>query len=106
MENCTSTGVPKWSQFSPLKIDLWDIVQEGYGDPQDEDEDSKKRAGKQIKEYKENDKQNASALRIIQQAVSKSIYPRIYGMSCVNNFKVLKSRSPSGDKVYGASSTT
>ncbi|CAL1409572.1 unnamed protein product [Linum trigynum] len=72
-----------WSaQMEPIFIsqDLWDIVQEGYEYPQDEDEDSKKRAGKQTKEYKENAKQNASALRIIQRAVSKSIYPRIYGI--------------------------
>ncbi|CAL1389301.1 unnamed protein product [Linum trigynum] len=68
--------------MEPISIsqDLWDIVQECYEDPQDEDEDSKKRAGKQTKEYKENAKQNASALRIIQQAVSKSIYLRIYGI--------------------------
>ncbi|CAL1388485.1 unnamed protein product [Linum trigynum] len=63
-----------------ISQDLWDIVQEGYEDPQDEDEDSKKRACKQTNEYKENAKQNANALRIIQQAVSKSIYPRIYGI--------------------------
>ncbi|CAL1406643.1 unnamed protein product [Linum trigynum] len=72
-----------WSaQMEPFSIsqDLWDIVQEGYEDPQDKNEDSKKRAGKQTKEYKENAKQNVSALRIIQQAVSKSIYPRIYGI--------------------------
>ncbi|CAL1407138.1 unnamed protein product [Linum trigynum] len=72
-----------WSaQMEPIFIsqDLWDIVQDGYESPQEDDEDSKKRSGKQTKEYKENAKQNASALRIIQQAVSKSIYPRIYGI--------------------------
>ncbi|CAL1376903.1 unnamed protein product [Linum trigynum] len=63
-----------------ISQDLWDIVQDGYESPQEDDEDSKKRSGKQTKEYKENAKQNASALRIIQQAVSKSIYPRIYGI--------------------------
>ncbi|CAL1381769.1 unnamed protein product [Linum trigynum] len=72
-----------WSaQMEPIFIsqDPWDIVQDGYESPQEDDEDSKKRSGKQTKEYKENAKQNASALRVIQQAVSKSIYPRIYGI--------------------------
>ncbi|CAL1388275.1 unnamed protein product [Linum trigynum] len=63
-----------------ISQDMWDIVQDGYESPQEDDEDSKKRSDKKTKEYKENAKQNASALRIIQQAVSKSIYPRIYGI--------------------------
>ncbi|CAL1412389.1 unnamed protein product [Linum trigynum] len=40
-----------WSaQMKPIFIsqDLWDIVQEDYEDPQDEDDDSKKQAGKGV----------------------------------------------------------
>ncbi|KAG6494325.1 hypothetical protein ZIOFF_049349 [Zingiber officinale] len=41
---------------------------------------SSSQAREKEKEYKENVKKNATALRIIQQGVSKTIYPRIYGI--------------------------
>ncbi|CAL1380178.1 unnamed protein product [Linum trigynum] len=52
-----------WSaQMEPIFIsqDLWDIVQDGYEDPQEADKVSKKRTDKQTKEYTENAKQNAA----------------------------------------------
>lgn len=53
-----------------LSQDLWDIVEEGYEDSADPNS----------KDYKENVKKNATALRVIQQGVSKTIYPRIFGL--------------------------
>ncbi|CAN0880806.1 hypothetical protein LINGRAHAP2_LOCUS13857 [Linum grandiflorum] len=69
--------------------DLWDIVQEGIEEsPQEGDSKS---SDKKSKEQKENVKRNASALRIIQQAVSKTIFPRIFGIKIAKEaWEVLK----------------
>ncbi|KAI5323652.1 hypothetical protein L3X38_032724 [Prunus dulcis] len=67
-----------WSvQMKTLFIsqDLWDIVEDGY----EEQEISK--AGKETQEkqqtYKENKKKDAKALFLIQQGVSKNLFPRL-----------------------------
>ncbi|KAI5319535.1 hypothetical protein L3X38_039243 [Prunus dulcis] len=58
-----------------ISQDLWDIVEDGY----EEQEISK--AGKETQEkqqtYKENKKKDAKALFLIQQGVSKNLFPRL-----------------------------
>lgn len=52
-----------------------------------------------MKEHKENVKRNASALRIIQQAVSKTIFPRIFGIkSAKEAWEVLKNEFQGSEK--------
>jgi len=63
---------------------------------------------KNTKEYKQNMQRNASALRIIQQRVSKLIYPKISFIKKAreaweilkNKFQVIKKLSPFGCKIY------
>ena len=57
--------------------DLWDFIEDGFQEPPATGNSSWTDANQ--KEYKENLKKNATALRIIHQGVSKSIYPRIFG---------------------------
>ncbi|KAI5314755.1 hypothetical protein L3X38_043931 [Prunus dulcis] len=61
--------------YHQLTHDLWDIVEDGY----EEQEISK--AGKETQEkqqtYKENKKKDAKALFLIQQGVSKNLFPRL-----------------------------
>ena len=52
-----------------------------------------------MKEHKENVKRNASALRIIQQAVSKTIFPRIFGIKLAKEpWEVLKNEFQGSEK--------
>ena len=95
-----------------ISQDLWDIVQEGIEQlPQENDsisagkkaesakDDDPKTSGTKMKEHKENVKRNASALRIIQQAVSKTIFPRIFGIkSAKEAWEVLKNEFQGSEK--------
>ena len=68
-----------WSyQMQTLFIsqELWDIVDGTYPEPL-EDQTSWQEADQ--KQYKKNIKRDASALRYIQQGVSNTIFPRIFG---------------------------
>ena len=56
---------------------LWEVVDEGY----EEQAQPASLTGANQKQYKEIVKKNANALRYIQQGVSKSIFPRIYGVN-------------------------
>lgn len=58
-----------------MSHDLWDIVDTVYQEPPE----SGSWTQAQEKQYKENRKKDATALRYLQQGVSKSIYPRISG---------------------------
>uniref|UniRef100_A0A2N9EW08 CCHC-type domain-containing protein n=1 Tax=Fagus sylvatica TaxID=28930 RepID=A0A2N9EW08_FAGSY len=60
-----------------ISQDLWDLIEDGFQEPPATGNSSWTDANQ--KEYKENLKKNATALRIIHQGVSKSIYPRIFG---------------------------
>ncbi|CAN1247340.1 hypothetical protein LINGRAPRIM_LOCUS3449, partial [Linum grandiflorum] len=54
---------------------------------------------KKSKEQKENVKRNVSALRIIQQAVSKTIFPRIFGIKTAKEaWEVLKNEFQGSEK--------
>ncbi|XP_022145144.1 uncharacterized protein LOC111014659 [Momordica charantia] len=65
------------SQMETIFIsqDLWEIIEED-----NEDEGTKEMTPEQEKEFKKNKRRNALALRLIQQGVSKSIFPRIFGI--------------------------
>ena len=58
--------------------DLWDVVEEGYAERPSQKNDSW--TNDKEKAYKENVKKNATALRFIQQGVSKANYPTIFGV--------------------------
>ena len=60
-----------------ISQDLWDLIEDGFQKPPATKNSSWTDANQ--KEYKENLKKNATALRITHQGVSKSIYPRIFG---------------------------
>lgn len=62
-----------------ISQELQGIVEEGYEESPGLESGSSWAEEKQ-KEYKENAKKKATALRIIQLGVSKSIYPRICGL--------------------------
>lgn len=82
-----------------LSQDLWDIVEEGYQERQDQ-QGSSSRIEEKEKEYKENVKKNAMALRIIQQGVSKTIYPRIFGIKLAKEaWETLKIEFQGSEKV-------
>ncbi|CAN0883961.1 hypothetical protein LINGRAHAP2_LOCUS14696, partial [Linum grandiflorum] len=54
---------------------------------------------KKSKEQKENVKRNASTLRIIQQAVSKTIFPQIFGIKTAKEaWKILKNEFKGSEK--------
>ncbi|KAG6493460.1 hypothetical protein ZIOFF_048446 [Zingiber officinale] len=81
------------SQMETIFIsqDLWDVVKQEFKTVAEEETE---------KQLKENIKKNATALRIIQQGVSKSIYPRIFGMkSAQEAWDVLKKEFKGDDKV-------
>ncbi|KAG7950903.1 hypothetical protein I3843_13G140400, partial [Carya illinoinensis] len=61
-----------------ISQDLWELIEEGFQDPPAAGSSSW--TEKNQKQFKENMKRNATALRIIHQGVSKSIYPRIYSV--------------------------
>ncbi|KAG6493852.1 hypothetical protein ZIOFF_048855 [Zingiber officinale] len=81
------------SQMETIFIsqDLWDVVKQEFETVAEEETE---------KQLKENIKKNATALRIIQQGVSKSIYPRIFGMkSAQEAWDVLKKEFKGAHKV-------
>ncbi|KAG6506237.1 hypothetical protein ZIOFF_031559 [Zingiber officinale] len=81
------------SQMETIFIsqDLWDVVKQKFEIVAEEETE---------KQLKENIKKNATALRIIQQGVSKSIYPRIFGMkSAQEAWDVLKKEFKGANKV-------
>ena len=61
-----------------ISQDLWDLIEDGFQDPPRTRNSSW--TDENQKEYKEKLKKNAIALRIIHHGVSKSIYPRIFGV--------------------------
>ncbi|KAA8517207.1 hypothetical protein F0562_017541 [Nyssa sinensis] len=65
------------SQMQTIFIsqDLWDIIEDGYKEPPG---DPSTWTQAQKKQHKENIQKDASALRLIHQGVSKSIFPRIF----------------------------
>ncbi|XP_073107356.1 uncharacterized protein [Elaeis guineensis] len=67
------------SQMETIFIsqDLRDVVENGFEVQADMEEEL---IEERLKQLKENMKKNATALRIIQQGMSKSIYPRIFGI--------------------------
>ncbi|XAR65337.1 RNA-directed DNA polymerase [Bertholletia excelsa] len=75
-----------WSrQMETLFISqyLWEVVDDTYPEPPAEINGETKRENwteAQQREYKKNLKKDASALRFIQQGLSKTIYPRIHGI--------------------------
>jgi len=68
-----------WSiQMQTLFIsqDLWDVIENGYPVPESQEELATWTATKQ-NEYKQNKQHDAKALLLIQQGVSREIFPRI-----------------------------
>ncbi|XP_012834035.1 PREDICTED: uncharacterized protein LOC105954897 [Erythranthe guttata] len=61
-----------------ISLDLWDILENTYAEPPEE-ATSESWSEAQQKIYKENIQRDASALRYLQQGVSKTIFPRIFG---------------------------
>mgnify|MGYP006953310449 CR=1 FL=1 len=56
-----------------LSQNLWDVVEDGYAEPPESASSSDWTPAHQ-QQYKENIQRNATALRYIQQGVSKSIF--------------------------------
>ncbi|KAI4380018.1 hypothetical protein MLD38_006253 [Melastoma candidum] len=93
-----------------LSHDLWKLVEEAYEEvsegislPEGDNTSTKdviNPSEDELKAYKENVMKNAMALRILQQSVSKTIYPRIFGMKKVNEaWEVLKKEFKGSQKV-------
>ncbi|KAG6477561.1 hypothetical protein ZIOFF_066828 [Zingiber officinale] len=93
-----------------LSQDLWKLVEEGYEEVPEgislPEGDNTSAEGvinpteDEQKAYKENIMKNAMALRILQQSVSKTIYPRIFGLKKVNEaWEVLKKEFKGSQKV-------
>ncbi|KAG6488118.1 hypothetical protein ZIOFF_056876 [Zingiber officinale] len=93
-----------------LSQDLWKLVEEGYEEvpkgislPEGDNtsvEGVINPTEDEQKAYKENIRKNAMALRILQQSVSKTIYPRIFGLKKVNEaWEVLKKEFKGSQKV-------
>ncbi|KAL3613635.1 hypothetical protein CASFOL_041709 [Castilleja foliolosa] len=61
-----------------ISLDLWDMLESSYEEPPKEGTTEAWSEEKQ-KLYKENVRKDASALRYLQQGVSKTIFPRIFG---------------------------
>ena len=61
-----------------ISQDLWDLIEDGFQDPPETGNSSW--TDENQKEYKEKLKKNATVSRIIHHGVSKSIYPRIFGV--------------------------
>ena len=61
-----------------ISQDLWDLIEDGFQDPPGTGNSSW--TNENQKEYKEKLKKNATGLWIIHHGVSKSIYPRIFGV--------------------------
>lgn len=57
-----------------LSYDLWELVENGYAEPNDQDTRS---TTEQQAELKEKQKKEAKALYFIQQALDDTIFPRI-----------------------------
>lgn len=91
------------SQMETLFIsqDFWDIVVDGLPEPpQQQNDDDEAWTDAQQKEYKKNLKKDASALRFIQQGLSKAIYPRIHGVKRAKQaWDILKEGFHGNDKV-------
>lgn len=80
-----------------LSQDLWDVVEEEYPRPP---ENNAGWTEAQLAEYKKNVKRDASALRFIQQGLSKTIYPRIHGVKRAKQaWDILKEGFQGNDKV-------
>ncbi|KAI4380029.1 hypothetical protein MLD38_006263 [Melastoma candidum] len=62
-----------------LSEDLWRIVDEGF-EENDDLSSEEEGAGEQENKAKENMMKNVVALQILQQSISKTIYPRLYGL--------------------------
>ena len=62
-----------------ISQDLWEIIEDGYAKSPETGSSSTWTPAQQNR-FKENKKRDATALRFIQQGVSKSIYARIFGI--------------------------
>ena len=81
-----------------LSQDLWEVVESTYEEPPKESTSTWTEA--QQKLYKENSKKDASALRYIEQGVSKTIYPRIFGADKAKKaWDILKNEFKGNDRV-------
>ena len=81
-----------------ISQDLWEVIEESYDEPSSEASATWTNA--QQKQYKENVKKDANALRYIQQGVSKSIFPRIFGIKKAKDaWEVLQKEFQGSEKV-------
>ena len=79
--------------------DLWDIVERGY--PRQDGARAMRWTNEKQKEFKENQKKDAIALRYIKQGVSKTIYPSISGKRKAKDaWEVLKMEYRGDDKFF------
>ena len=83
-----------------ISQDLWDIVEGSYAEPPQPHDVAKDWTTKRQREYKENVKKDACALRYIQQGISKAIYPRIFGAKKAKQaWEILKEGFQGNEKV-------
>ncbi|KAH9723491.1 hypothetical protein KPL70_007130 [Citrus sinensis] len=81
-----------------LSQNLWDVVEDGYAEPPESASSSDWTPAHQ-QQYKENIQRNATTLRYIQQGVSKSIFPRIFGVKKAKNaWEILKQEFQGSEK--------
>jgi len=81
-----------------LSQNLWDVVEDGYAEPPESASSSDWTPAHQ-QQYKENIQRNATAFRYIQQGVSKSIFPRIFGVKKAKNaWEILKQEFQGSEK--------
>ena len=79
-----------------ISQDLWDIIEDGYPELPETETDTETKTSTRNRQaierqYKENRKRDASTLRYIQQGVSKSIFPRIFGVKIAKSaWEILK----------------
>lgn len=67
-------------RFFFISRDLWEIIEEGFEESTAASTSSESSSQRQSQD-KENKKKNALALSYLHQGVSKSIYPRLFGIS-------------------------
>ena len=81
-----------------ISEDLWDLIEDGFQDPPKTGNSSW--TDENQNEYKEKLKKNATALRIIHHGLSKSIYPRIFGVKKAKNaWEILQKEFQGSNKV-------
>ena len=93
-------------RFFFIARDLWEIVEEGYGDSLAASDDSSstsrstKTSSQVSTQNKEKIKNNALALSYLHQGICKTIYPRIFGISKAKDaWETLKKEFQGNSKV-------